>query len=58
MFLVGENKKFSSQEFANYLEDLVSRYPIISIEDGMHEDDIEGWKNHRYYWRSVSACWG
>ena len=42
--LVGENKKFSSQEFANYLEDLVSRYPIISIEDGMHEDDIEGWK--------------
>jgi len=42
--LVGENKKFSSQEFANYLEDLVSRYPIISIEDGMHEDDIDGWK--------------
>ena len=42
--LVGENKKFSSQEFANYLEDLVSKYPIISIEDGMHEDDIEGWK--------------
>ena len=42
--LVGENQKFSSQEFANYLEDLVSRYPIISIEDGMHEDDIDGWK--------------
>ncbi len=42
--LAGENKKFSSQEFANYLDDLVSRYPIISIEDGMHEDDIEGWK--------------
>ena len=42
--LAGENKKFSSQEFANYLDDLVSRYPITSIEDGMHEDDIEGWK--------------
>ena len=39
-----ENKIFSSREFANYLEDLVSRYPIISIEDGMDENDIEGWK--------------
>ena len=42
--LKGENKIFSSREFANYLEDLVSRYPIISIEDGMDENDIEGWK--------------
>ena len=42
--LDGENKIFSSQEFANYLEDLVSRYPIISIEDGMDENDIEGWR--------------
>ena len=42
--LGGENKIFSSQEFANYLEDLVSRYPIISIEDGMDENDIEGWR--------------
>ena len=39
-----ENKIFSSREFANYLEHLVSRYPIISIEDGMDENDIEGWK--------------
>ena len=43
-FLEGEDKIFSSREFANYLEDLVSRYPIISIEDGMDENDIEGWK--------------
>ncbi len=42
--LDGENKIFSSQEFANYLEDLVSRYPIISIDDGMVENDIEGWR--------------
>ncbi len=42
--LDGENKIFSSKEFANYLEDLVSRYPIISIEDGMDENDIEGWR--------------
>jgi len=43
-FLEGEDKIFSSREFANYLEDLVSRYPIISIEDGMDENDIEGWR--------------
>jgi Enolase len=42
--LKGENKIFSSLEFANYLEYLVSRYPIISIEDGMDENDIEGWQ--------------
>ena len=42
--LDGENKILTSQEFANYLEDLVSRYPIISIEDGMDENDIEGWR--------------
>jgi enolase len=28
----------------NYLAELVSRYPIVSIEDGMAEDDLEGWK--------------
>ena len=42
--LDGENKILTSQEFANYLEDLVTRYPIISIEDGMDENDIEGWR--------------
>ena len=42
--LDGENKIFSPREFANYLDDLVSRYPIISIEDGMDENDLEGWK--------------
>ena len=41
--LVGEGKTFSSIEFANYLADLASRYPIVSIEDGMAEDDWEGW---------------
>jgi enolase len=29
---------------ADYLADLTARYPIISIEDGMSEDDFEGWK--------------
>ena len=40
----GEGKKRSRDEHAKYLADLVSRYPIISIEDGMSEDDFEGWK--------------
>jgi len=40
----GEGKIRSKREQANYLADLVSRYPIISIEDGMAEDDMDGWK--------------
>src|SRR4051794_5230842 len=40
----GEGKTRSSQEQAKYLADLVGRYPIVSIEDGMSEDDFEGWK--------------
>jgi len=40
----GEGKKRSKQEQAKYLADLVTRYPIVSIEDGMSEDDWEGWK--------------
>ncbi len=41
--LSGEGKSLGSEEFAKYLADLVSRYPIVSIEDGMAEDDWEGW---------------
>jgi len=40
----GENKTRSRTEQAKYLADLVSRYPIVSIEDGMAEDDMDGWK--------------
>jgi len=40
----GEGKKRSKDEQAKYLADLISRYPIVSIEDGMAEDDWEGWK--------------
>ncbi len=42
--LAGENKSLDSVANARYLADLVSRYPIISIEDGMAEDDWDGWK--------------
>src|SRR5436853_2999044 len=40
----GEGKTRSIEEQAKYLADLVGRYPIMSIEDGMAEDDFEGWK--------------
>jgi len=36
--------KRSPAEMADYLAELVARYPIVSIEDGMGEDDFEGWK--------------
>ena len=42
--LAGEGKSLTSVEFADYLADLAARFPIISIEDGMDEDDWDGWK--------------
>ena len=42
--LAGEGKSLSSEENAAYLAALVNDYPIISIEDGMSEDDWDGWK--------------
>jgi len=42
--LDSEKKQLSSAELADYLAELASRYPIVSIEDGMAEADWEGWK--------------
>ncbi|TDB36912.1 MAG: phosphopyruvate hydratase [Actinobacteria bacterium] len=42
--LAGEGRELSSAEMVAYYEDLVSKYPIISIEDGMSEEDWDGWK--------------
>jgi len=42
--LASEGKELSSAEFVDYLADWVERYPIVSVEDGMAEDDWEGWK--------------
>lgn len=42
--LKGEGRSLSSNEFVYYLEELVNKYPIISIEDGMDENDFDGWK--------------
>jgi enolase len=41
--LKGEGKTLSSEEMVKYLEDLSNSFPIYSIEDGMSEDDWEGW---------------
>ncbi|HEY1283079.1 MAG TPA: phosphopyruvate hydratase [Steroidobacteraceae bacterium] len=41
--LEAEGRSFSSAQFTGYLSDLVSRYPIITIEDGMAEGDWDGW---------------
>ena len=42
--MTGEGKEFSSAELVAFYENLVAKYPIITIEDGMAEDDWEGWK--------------
>jgi enolase len=42
--LAGEGKTLTPEAHAKYLAELVSRYPIVSIEDGMAEDDFEGWR--------------
>jgi len=42
--LIGEGRSLDSDSFASYLENLVDKYPIISIEDGMDEHDYNGWK--------------
>jgi len=41
--LESEQRSFSAAEFTHYLADLVARYPIITIEDGMSEADWDGW---------------
>ena len=42
--LASENKKLNTEEMVNYLKTLVKKYPIISIEDGLDENDWDGWK--------------
>ena len=44
IFESGNNSKLTSEEQVNFLVDLCEKYPIISIEDGMDENDWDGWK--------------
>lgn len=41
--LEGENKTFTAEELVEYYSSLIEKYPVVSIEDGMHEEDWEGW---------------
>jgi enolase 1/2/3 len=43
-YLQSEQRHFDSEAFCGFLEDLVARYPIVSVEDGMAEDDWQGWQ--------------
>ena len=42
--LAGEGRTLTPAQIVDYYADLVSSYPIVSIEDGMAEDDWKGWK--------------
>ena len=42
--LVGEGKRLTSEQFVDFLADWARKYPIVTIEDGMAEDDWSGWK--------------
>ena len=42
--LAGEGRELTSDEMVDYWEALVNKYPIVSIEDGMAEEDWDGWK--------------
>ncbi|WP_413470679.1 hypothetical protein [Thalassotalea sp. LPB0316] len=42
--LAGEGKKYTSNEFSDFLASLCEQYPIISIEDGLDESDWDGFK--------------
>ncbi|HJL65213.1 MAG: phosphopyruvate hydratase [Arenicellales bacterium] len=44
--LESEGRSFTSSEFTSFLEEWVDNYPILSIEDGMAEDDWSGWEEH------------
>ena len=43
-YFKGEDRKLSSMEVIDFYEEMISKYPIVSIEDGLSEDDWEGWK--------------
>lgn len=43
-YFKGEDRKLRSLEVIDFYEEMISKYPIVSIEDGLSEDDWEGWK--------------
>ena len=53
-----EGRTLSAGELADYWQDLASRYPVLSIEDGMDEDDWDGWRRSPSAWRPRCSLWG
>ena len=50
--LSSEGRSLTSEEMVSYLGSLVKKYPIVSIEDGLHEDDWKGWQHFTSEWGS------
>lgn len=56
--LAWEGRVLSSSEMVDFYDDLCTKYPIISIEDGMAEDDFEGWKlMESKLWDKIMTVW-
>ena len=56
--MVWEGRILSSEELVDFYVDMVSKYPIISIEDGLDEDDFEGWKiMQEKLWDKIMSVW-
>ena len=56
--LAGEGKVKTAAEMVEFYADLVAKYPIISIEDGLAEEDWEGWKLlTERLWQPSSTRW-
>ena len=53
--LAGEGRTLSPAEMVDYWVDLVDRYPIVLIEDGMAEEDWDGWSVHTRHWAAGSS---
>jgi len=45
-YFASEERKFTAAELTGYYEELLKKFPIISLEDGLAEDDWDGWKDH------------
>ena len=52
-----EGDELNSEEMSSFLSNLVDKYPIISIEDGMAESDWEGWKSYGSIRCKDSTSW-
>ncbi len=56
--MVWEGRILSSEELVDFYVDMVSKYPIISIEDGLDEDDFDGWKiMQEKLWDKIMSVW-